>query len=141
MHSGEAGDGELAQACQRRRDVWSSRDVAQTLLQGEDFLAAVLVCYCFAQAGVRAQVGTKEGVALRLIEQNSVPIVGKVRGLEYLQAMRAEFDHALIRDNLGWPQGKIGNRGPGGNRATAHFGVGRQGEPVVQGTALVGLKV
>jgi hypothetical protein len=29
--------------------------------------------------------------------------VGKVRGLEHVQAMRAEFDDALIRDCLGWP--------------------------------------
>jgi len=103
MHSGEAGDGELAQARQRRRDVWPCWDVAQALLQREDFLAAVLFCHCFALAAVRAQVGTKEGAALRLIEQNSVPIVGEVWGLKHLQAMRAEFDDTLIHDSLGWP--------------------------------------
>ena len=43
-------------------------------------------------ATVGAQVGTKEGVALRLIEQNSIPVVGKVRGFEHLQTMRAEFN-------------------------------------------------
>ena len=141
MHGGEARNGELAQARQRSRDVWPCRDVAQALLQGENFLAAIIVCHCFALAAVRAQVGTKESLALRLIEQNSVPIMGKVWGLEYVQAMRAEFDHALIRHSAGWPQGKIGNRGHGGNRTAAHFSVGRQGEPVVQSTALVGLKV
>ena len=141
MHGGEAGNGELAQARQRSRDVWPCRDVAQALLQCEDFLAAIIVCHCFALAAVRAQVGTKESLAMRLIEQNSVPVMGKVRGLEHVQAMRAEFNDPLIRDSLGWPQGKIGYRGPGGNRATAHFSLGRQGKPVVQGTALVGLKV
>src|ERR1043166_4621715 len=90
MHGGEAGDGELAQARQGSRDMWPCRDVAQALLQCEDFLAAVLVCHCFALAAVRAQIGTKESAALCLIEQNSVPVMGKVRGLEHVQAMRSE---------------------------------------------------
>src|SRR5215510_7676698 len=141
MHGGEAGNGELAQARQRGRDVWPCRDIAQTLLQREDFLAAVIVCHGFALATVCAQVGTKEGAAMCLIEQNSVPIVGKVRGLKHVQAMCAKFDDALIRDSPGWPQGKISNRSPGSNRAAAHVSLGGQGEPVVQGTALVSLKV
>ena len=103
MHSGEASNGELVQARQRRRDVWPCRDVAQALLQCENFLATVLVCYCFALAAMRTQVGTKEGAAMRLIEQNSVPVVGKVRSLEHLQAMRAEVNDPLIRDSPGWP--------------------------------------
>src|SRR5215470_18836706 len=103
MHSGETGNGKLVQARQRRRDVWPCRDIAQALLQCEDFFAAVLVCHCFALAAVRTQVGTKEGAAMRLIEQNSVPVVGKVRGLEHLQAMRTEFNNPLIRDSPGWP--------------------------------------
>src|SRR5215510_7852901 len=103
MHGGEAGNGELAQARQRGRDVWPCRDIAQTLLQREDFLAAVIVCHGFALATVCAQVGTKEGAAMCLIEQNSVPIMGKVRGLEHLQAMRAECNDILIRYSLGWP--------------------------------------
>src|SRR5262249_7235244 len=124
MHSGEAGNGELSQTCQCSRDVRPRRNVAQTLLQREDFLAAGIVCHCFALAAVCAQGGTKEGAAMRLIEQNSVPIMGKVRGLKHLQAMRAKFDDALIRDSLGWPQGKISNRSPGSNRAAAHVSLG-----------------
>src|SRR5262245_26111301 len=141
MHGGEAGNGELSQARQRGRDVRPCWDVAQTLLQREDFLAAVIVCHCFALAAMRAQVGTKQGAAMRFIKQNSVPIVGKVRGLKHVQAMRAKFDDTLICDSLGWPQGKISDRSPGSNRAAAHVSLGGQGEPVVQGTALVSLKV
>src|SRR5215470_19831188 len=141
MHGSEAGDGELAQARQCSRDVWPCRDVAQALLQCEDFLAAIIVCHCFALAAVCTKVGTKESLTMCLIEQNGVPVVGKVRGLEHLQTMRTEFNDTLICDSLGWTQGKIGNRGPGGNRATAHFRLGCQGKPVVQGTALVSLKV
>src|SRR5215813_14565062 len=51
-HGGEAGNGELAQARQRSRDMWPCRDVAQALLQREDFLAAVFFCHCFALAAV-----------------------------------------------------------------------------------------
>ena len=103
MHGGEADNRELAQACQRSRDVGPRRDVTQALLQCEDFLAAVILCYCFALAAVRAQVGTKESLAMCLIEQNGVPVVGKVRGLEHLQTMRTEFNDTLICDSLGWP--------------------------------------
>jgi hypothetical protein len=86
--------------------VWSWLDVAQALLQRQDFLAAVIVCYGFALTTVRTQVGAKQGATLRLIQQNSVPIVGKVGGLEHLQAMRAEFDHALVRNHLGGAAGQ-----------------------------------
>ena len=103
MHGGEAGDRELAQACQRSRAMGPRRDIAQTLLQCEDFLAAVILCHCFALAAVRAQVRTKESLAMCLIEQNGAPVVGKVRGLEHLQPMRTECNAPLVCDSLGWP--------------------------------------
>src|SRR5207248_7557088 len=98
-------------------------------------------CERFALAAVRTQVGTKEGAAVCLIEQNSIPVMRKMRSLEYLQAMRAEVNHALICNGSGRTHGKVGHRGHSGNRATEHLGLRSQSEPVVQGTALVGLEV